>query len=75
MTQTTTQDPQSQDSAGAELDAVDEQLAARLVEQARSQGISLVGPDGLLQRITKLVLEGGRAHRPSGLRARRPGRP
>jgi hypothetical protein len=58
MTQTTTQDPQSQDSAGAELDAVDEQLAARLVEQARSQGISLVGPDGLLQRITKLVLEG-----------------
>jgi hypothetical protein len=46
MTQTTTQDPQSQDSAGAELDAVDEQLAARLVEQARSQGISLVGPEG-----------------------------
>jgi putative transposase len=36
----------------------DEQLAARLVEQARSQGISLVGPDGLLQRVTKLVLEG-----------------
>jgi hypothetical protein len=39
MTETTTQDPQPQDSAGAELDAVDEQLAARLVEQARSQGI------------------------------------
>ena len=58
MTKTTTQDPQLQDSAGAELDAVDEQLAARLVEQARSQGISLVGPDGLLQRMTKLVLEG-----------------
>jgi len=58
MTQTTTQDPQPQDAARAELDAVDEQLAARLVEQARSQGISLVGPDGLLQRVTKLVLEG-----------------
>jgi putative transposase len=58
MTQTTTQDPQPQDSAAAELDAVDEQLAARLVEQARSNGISLVGPDGLLQRVTKLVLEG-----------------
>jgi putative transposase len=58
MTQTTTQDPQPQDSAGAQTDAVDEQLAAQLVAQARSQGISLVGPDGLLQRLTKLVLEG-----------------
>jgi putative transposase len=57
MTQTTTQTPQPQDSAGAELDAVDEQLAAHLVAQARTQGISLVGPDGLLQRMTKLVLE------------------
>jgi putative transposase len=58
MTETTTQDPQVQELAGVELDAVDEQLAARLMEQARSQGISLVGPDGLLQRVTKLVLEG-----------------
>src|SRR5919197_3131271 len=58
MTQTTTQDPQPQDLAGAELDAVDEQLAARLVAQARERGISLVGPDGLLQQLTKLVLEG-----------------
>jgi putative transposase len=58
MTETTTQTPQPQDSTGAQLDAVDEQLAARLVEQARSQGISLVGPDGLLQQLTKLVLEG-----------------
>ena len=57
MTETTTQDPQPQAWAGVELDTVDEQLAARLVEQARSQGISLVGPDGLLQRMTKLVLE------------------
>jgi putative transposase len=55
---TTTQTPPPQGSAGAELDAVDEQLATRLVEQACSQGISLVGPDGLLQRVTKLVLEG-----------------
>jgi transposase-like protein len=38
-------------------DAVDEQLAAQLVEQARADGISLVGPDGLLGRVTKLVLE------------------
>ena len=58
MTDTTTQTPQTQGSTGAEMDAVDEQLAAHLVEQARSEGISLVGPDGLLQRLTKLVLEG-----------------
>jgi putative transposase len=58
MTQMTTQDPQSQEGAAAELDAVDEQLAAQLVAQARQRGISLVGPDGLLQQLTKLVLEG-----------------
>jgi transposase-like protein len=58
MTETTTQDPQPQGVIGVQADAVDEQLAARLVAQARSQGISLVGPDGLLQRVTKLVLEG-----------------
>jgi putative transposase len=58
MTEMTTQDPQPQGVTGAQADAVDEQLAARLVAQARSQGISLVGPDGLLQRVTKLVLEG-----------------
>jgi hypothetical protein len=44
--------PQSQGSAGAEIDGVDEQLAARLIAQARAQGTSLVGPDGLLQRFT-----------------------
>jgi putative transposase len=58
MTDTTTQTPQTQGSTVAGTDAVDEQLAAQLVAQARSQGISLVGPDGLLQRMTKLVLEG-----------------
>jgi putative transposase len=58
MTQTTTQSPQPQDVAAAELDAVDERLAARLVAQARERGIGLVGPDGLLQQLTKLVLEG-----------------
>jgi putative transposase len=58
MTKTTTQDPQPQSPAGAQPDAVDEQLAAQLVAQARERGISLVGPDGLLQRLTRLVLEG-----------------
>ncbi len=54
MTETT---QTAQTSAEAKLDAVDEQLAAQLVQQARSEGISLVGPDGLLQRVTKLVVE------------------
>src|SRR6266540_973235 len=51
-------DPAAQGSTGAGTDIVDEQLAAQLVAQARAQGISLVGPDGLLQRMTKLVVEG-----------------
>ena len=40
----------SQPGSPAEVagDAVDEQLAARLVEQAKTQGTNLVGPDGLL---------------------------
>jgi putative transposase len=38
-------------------DAVDEHLAAQLVHQARSQGLRLVGEGGLLQKLTKLVLE------------------
>ena len=50
--------PAARGATGAQTDAVDEQLAARLVAQARLQGISLVGPGGLLQRVTKLVLEG-----------------
>src|SRR5687768_7978168 len=49
--------PQAASSTQTPADAVDEQLAAQLVEQARSEGISLVGPDGLLGRVTKLVLE------------------
>jgi transposase-like protein len=34
-----------------------QQLAKELVEQARSDGLSLVGPDGLLTGLTKTVLE------------------
>nr|WP_020501487.1 transposase [Sciscionella marina] len=34
-----------------------EQLAARMVEQAREQGLELTGPDGLLKQLTKTVLE------------------
>ena len=57
MTEKTTQPSQTKAPVGAEVDAGDEQLAAQLVAQAQTQGISLVGPDGLLQRMTKLVVE------------------
>ena len=37
---------------------VDQQeLAQQLLAQAREQGIDLVGPDGLLNRLTKNVLD------------------
>ncbi|GAA2716573.1 IS256 family transposase [Actinoplanes palleronii] len=44
--------------SGAELAAlVDDQLIARLAGQARAQGVSLIGEGGLLQQLTKRVLE------------------
>lgn len=36
---------------------VDTRLAQELIEQAHAEGVSLVGPDGLLRRVTKTVLE------------------
>jgi hypothetical protein len=35
----------------------DEQLAQQLVDRARSEGVELVGPGGLLTDLTKTVLE------------------
>jgi transposase-like protein len=46
-------------AAVGDRDELDEQLAAQLVEHARAQGTSLVGPDGLLGKLTKLVFETG----------------
>ena len=37
----------------------DRSLAEQLVEQARADGVDLVGPDGLLAGLTKQVLEAG----------------
>jgi transposase-like protein len=38
-------------------EALDPQLVARLAAQARAQGVSLLGRDGLLQQLTKRFLE------------------
>lgn len=42
---------------GADGDGLDVQLARELVERARKQGVSLVGPDGLLAGVTRTVLQ------------------
>jgi len=46
-------------STPAERSPEDKQLAEELVERARSEGVDLVGPDGLLTGLTKNVLEAG----------------
>ena len=38
-------------------DGVDVRIASELIEQAREQGVSLVGPDGLLAAVTRKVLQ------------------
>ena len=46
------------DTIGAMPDRIDQQqLAQQLVEAARADGVELVGPDGLLNGLTKSVLE------------------
>lgn len=37
----------------------EERLAAELVARAREQGVSLTAPDGLLEQLTKTVIETG----------------
>lgn len=65
------------DAAGAVAPVLNEELARRLVEQARADGVSLTGPGGMLGKLTKLVLEtalaaeltahlGYEAHDPAG---------
>lgn len=46
-------------SKPAERSAEDKQLAEELVERARSEGVELVGPGGLLSGLNKNVLEAG----------------
>jgi transposase-like protein len=59
------------------VDAADEELARQLAERARAEGLSFTGPDGLLGRLAKVVLEsalegemdahlGYRKHDPAG---------
>ena len=46
----------SGDSTGAKGD-LDVRIARELIDKARADGVSLVGPNGLLRQVTKTVLE------------------
>jgi transposase-like protein len=50
-------EPGCQVTAQALAEALDPALVARLAAQARAQGVSLLGRDGLLQQLTKRFLE------------------
>ena len=45
------------DRPGDDAPLVDEQLADELLARAQEQGAELLGPDGLLSQVTKVVLE------------------
>jgi putative transposase len=49
-------DESSQEGSPA-VPVIDEELARRLVDEARTKGVSLIGPGGLLGGLTKQVLE------------------
>jgi hypothetical protein len=56
MSDLTTSVDSSAEAESAEP-TVDEALAQELVERARTEGVDLVGPGGLLTDLTKTVLE------------------
>lgn len=60
----------SRESGGLEV-----QLAAELIEKARVEGVSLVGPDGLLAGVTKTALEAEMAEHLGCDRGERPAEP
>src|SRR5215470_6163544 len=45
---------------------VDEQLADQLLGKAQAEGVELLGPDGLLPQVTKVVLERALAEEVTG---------
>ena len=44
-------------SGDGRADAAELELARQLAERARAEGLSLTGPGGLLNQVTKVVLE------------------
>jgi hypothetical protein len=57
MTDTTAEDAAPGDEHPPVLDPIDEQLIDRLASRARAGGLQLAGEGGLLQQLTKRLLE------------------
>jgi len=57
MTDTATVPRSQGDREPARPTLIDEQLADQLLGKAQAEGVELLGPDGLLSRVTKAVLE------------------
>jgi hypothetical protein len=53
----TTEHPEQQSPAGPAVAVSDDQLVAMLVDRARGDGMEMTGEGGLLQQLTKRVLE------------------
>ena len=45
------------DVTATAIDAVNDELVRQLTERARAEGLQLTGEGGLLQKLTKLVME------------------
>jgi len=56
---TTEEQPQEPDQPGSVQASVDPELVRQLAQRAADDGVELLGPDGLLQQLTKQVLETG----------------
>ena len=57
MTETAVENEQAEQVQAPSSAVSDEQLVAMLVERARNEGLQLTGEGGLLQHLTKRVLE------------------
>jgi putative transposase len=57
MTDTATVSRNQGDREPARPALIDEQLADQLLGKAQAEGVGLLGPDGLLSRVTRAVLE------------------
>src|SRR6478735_10918230 len=66
MQDTSTVPRKSGDGRPARRPLVDEELADQLLGKAQAEGVELLGPDGLLSQVTKVVLERALAEEMTG---------
>src|SRR5690349_22626456 len=66
MSETAKMGRKHDDGKSARRPLVDEELADQLLERAQAEGAELLGPDGLLSQVTKVVLERALAEEMTG---------